>query len=83
MNATQKAAEALARVEKLERALVGAMQAGDGQADELARLSRVNARQRRRALWRAFCLLRQGRRADAVLALETERRELRDREPAR
>jgi hypothetical protein len=82
MNATQKAAEALARVEKLERALVGAMQAGDGQADELARLSRVNARQRR-ALWRAFCLLKQGRRADAVLALETERRELRDREPAR
>jgi len=68
-------------VEKLESALAGAMRAGDLQADELARLSQLTARQRR-VLWRAFTLLKQGRYDDAVLVMD---RELRDRkmEPAR
>src|SRR5262245_5862817 len=64
---------------RLESALAGALQLGDRQGDELARLSRVNARQKR-TLWRTFCLLKQGRRDDAVAALEAE---LRDRETVR
>jgi hypothetical protein len=67
------------RAERLASALSGAMRAGDRQADELARLSRVNARQRG-ALWRALHLIRRGRRDDAIAVLETC---VRDREPAR
>jgi hypothetical protein len=62
------------RMERLESALSGALRAGDRQADELARLSRVAARQRR-TLWRAFHLIRRGRHADALAALEAECRE--------
>jgi len=69
------------RVE-LERALNGALQFGDQLADELVRLSRLNARQKR-VLWRAFCLLKQGRYDDAIVVLETECRELCDLEPSR
>ena len=65
------------RMEKLERALTGALQAGDRQADELVRLSGISARQRR-ALWRAFILLKQGRYDADAAVMETECRELRD-----
>jgi hypothetical protein len=47
------------RVEQLERVLAGALRAGDQLTDELARLARVNARQRN-AMWRALNLIRQG-----------------------
>jgi hypothetical protein len=66
------------KIAALESALTGALHAGDRQADELIRLSRVNARQGR-ALWRAFNLLKQGRYDEAIVALEVECPELRDR----
>jgi len=56
---------AIKRVETLKSALSGALQFGDKQADELVRLSRINARQRR-ALWRAFYLIKLGRHDDAA-----------------
>jgi len=67
---------------KLESALAGAIRAGDQQSDELVRLSNLTVRQKR-TLWRAFCLLKQGRYDDAAMALEAECPELRDRGPAR
>ena len=73
-----KAAETLARVEKLSSVLASALKAGDAQADELVRLSQLTVRQRR-AMWRAFCLLKLGRYEDAATVLEAEFPELRDR----
>jgi|SRR5215813_10344641 len=70
------------RVERLERALSGALRFGDRQADELARLSQLTARQKR-TLWRALALIKQGRHEDAIVALEAECPELRDQGPAR
>src|SRR5262249_13564384 len=67
------------RVAKLESALTGALQFGDLQADELARLFQLTARQRR-ALWRTYILLKQGKHAAAAAVMETECRELHDRE---
>ena len=59
------------QAKRLERALRGAYKLGDKQVDELVRLSGITVRQRR-AMWRAFCLLRQGRYDDAVAILEAE-----------
>ena len=73
-----KSSEAFARVEKLESALAGAMRAGDKQTDELARLSRLNARQRS-AMWRAFHLIKRGKYSAAAAVMETECREPRHR----
>jgi hypothetical protein len=77
-----KSSEALARIEKLESVLSGALQFGDRQANELIRLSRVATRQKR-TLWQALSLLKRGRYDDAIVALKAECRERRDREPAR
>ena len=63
--------QALAQVEKLERVLSGALRAGDRQADELVRLSRLNARQRS-VMWRTLSLIRRGRHGDAIVVLKTE-----------
>jgi len=65
------------RVEQLESVLTGALRAGDRQASELARLSQLTTR-RKRTLWRAFILLKQGRYDEAAAVLETECPELRD-----
>ena len=70
------------QVERLESALAGALRAGDLQVDQLARLSQLNVRQRR-AMWRAFCLLKQRRYDDAIATLEAECLELHDRGAAR
>jgi hypothetical protein len=59
------------RVEQLETALAGGLRAGDQLTDELVRLSKLTARQKR-TLWRVFNLLKRGRYDDAVLVLETE-----------
>ena len=58
------------RVERLERALCGALRAGERQVDELIRLSQLNVRQKR-AMWRAFHLIRQGKFDAAALVMET------------
>jgi hypothetical protein len=59
------------RVEKLEGALSGALKAGDRQADKLARLSRISARQRN-VMWRALNLIQRGKYDDAALVMETD-----------
>lgn len=57
------------QVERLESALSGALRCGDAQADELVRLSRLTARQKR-VLWQAFILLKRGKYDAALVALE-------------
>jgi hypothetical protein len=71
MGAEKRRAVSAKRVRTLEGVLTAALKAGDKQADELVRLSRVAARQRS-VMWRAFSLIKQGRHHDAVAALETE-----------
>ena len=58
------------RTEQLASTLAGALRFGDRQADELARLATINARQKR-TLWRALHLIKQGRCDDAIAVLET------------
>jgi hypothetical protein len=69
------------RVERLETVLAGAMRAGDIQADELIRLSGINARQSR-AMWRALSLMKRGRYSDATLVIETDLLSRDRKEPA-
>jgi len=59
------------RTEQLASTLAGALRFGDRQADELVRLSRVTARQKR-TLWRALHLIRRGRYAAAAAVMETD-----------
>jgi len=69
------------RVRKLGSALTGALRAGDRQADELARLSQLTARQRN-VMWRAVNLIRQGRYIAAVLIMENDLLSRERKEPA-